>query len=52
MMLIGSCNNLRLNSILENWIDWVLHPKWFLPIDHSYQEISILKGMDIQLQVL
>ncbi|MAW01675.1 MAG: NADPH:quinone reductase [Candidatus Pelagibacter sp.] len=29
MMLIGSCNNLRLNSILENWIDWVLHPKWF-----------------------
>ena len=29
MMLIGSCHNLRLNSILENWIDWVLHPKWF-----------------------
>ena len=28
-MLIGSCNNLRLNAILENWIDWVLHPKWF-----------------------
>ena len=25
MMLIGSCNNLRLNAILENWIDWVLH---------------------------
>ena len=22
-------NNLRLNSILENWVDWVLHPKWF-----------------------
>ena len=29
MMLIGSCHNLRLNSILENWVDWVLHPKWF-----------------------
>ena len=29
MFLIGSCHNLRLNSILENWIDWVLHPKWF-----------------------
>ena len=33
MMLIGSCHNLRLNSILENWIDWVLHPKWFFLID-------------------
>lgn len=29
MLLIGSCHNLRLNAILENWIDWVLHPKWF-----------------------
>ena len=29
MFLIGSCHNLRLNSILENWIDWVLHPNWF-----------------------
>mgnify|MGYP001190654713 CR=1 FL=1 len=29
MFLIGSCNNLRLNAILENWIDWVLHPTWF-----------------------
>ena len=29
LFLIGSCNNLRMNSILENWIDWVLHPKWF-----------------------
>jgi len=34
MFLIGSCNNLRLNSILENWVDWVLHPKWFF----SYKE--------------
>ncbi len=29
MFLIGSCHNLRMPSILENWIDWVLHPKWF-----------------------
>ena len=29
MMLISSCHNLRLNAILENWVDWVLHPKWF-----------------------
>ena len=29
MMLIGTCHNLRLNAILENWVDWVLHPKWF-----------------------
>ena len=35
MFLIGSCNNLRLNSILENWIDWVLHPNWYF----SYRSI-------------
>ena len=35
MFLIGACHNLRLNSILENWIDWVLHPKWFF----SYRSI-------------
>ena len=35
MMLIGSCHNLRLNSILENWVDWVLHPKWFF----SYKSV-------------
>ena len=29
ILLIGSCHNLRFNAILENWIDWVLHPKWF-----------------------
>ena len=34
-MLIGSCHNLRLNAILENWVDWVLHPKWFF----SYKSI-------------
>ena len=36
MMLIGSCHNLRLNSILENWVDWVLHPKWFFHTNHWY----------------
>ena len=35
MFLIGSCHNLRLNVILENWVDWVLHPKWFF----SYRSI-------------
>jgi len=29
MFLIGACHNLRMNIIIENWIDWVLHPKWF-----------------------
>ena len=29
MFLIGSCHNLRMPTILENWVDWVLHPKWF-----------------------
>ena len=29
MLLIGACHNLRMNVIIENWIDWVLHPKWF-----------------------
>ena len=35
MFLIGSCHILRLNAILENWVDWVLHPKWFF----SYRSI-------------
>lgn len=29
MFLIGPCYNLRMPSILENWIDWVLSPPWF-----------------------
>ena len=29
MFLIGACHNLRMNIIIENWVDWVLHPKWF-----------------------
>ena len=29
MFLMGACHNLRMNVIIENWIDWVLHPKWF-----------------------
>ena len=29
MFLISACHNLRMDAILENWIDWVLHPTWF-----------------------
>ena len=29
MFLMSACHNLRMNVILENWIDWVLHPTWF-----------------------
>ncbi|OUW73907.1 MAG: hypothetical protein CBD76_02365 [Pelagibacteraceae bacterium TMED216] len=29
MFIISACHNLRLSSITENFIDWVLHPKWF-----------------------
>ena len=39
MFLIGACHNLRMPSILENWIDWVLHPKWFFsyrPLGSKY----------------
>jgi len=28
MFLMGACHNLRMNIIIENWVDWVLHPKW------------------------
>ena len=24
MFLMGACHNLRMNAIIENWIDWVL----------------------------
>ena len=29
MFIISPCHNLRLTSITESFIDWVLHPKWF-----------------------
>ena len=29
MFLMSACHNLRMSGITENWIDWVLHPKWF-----------------------
>ena len=29
MFLISACHNLRMSGVLENWIDWVLHPTWF-----------------------
>ena len=35
MFLMGACHNLRMNVIIENWIDWVLHPTWFF----SYKSI-------------
>ena len=35
MFLMSACHNLRMNGILENWIDWVLHPTWFF----SYRSI-------------
>ena len=35
MFLMGACHNLRMNAILENWIDWVLHPNWYF----SYRSI-------------
>ena len=44
MFLIGSCNNLRLNAILENWIDWVLHPKWFFNYRSIIPESKFFKN--------
>ena len=44
MFLIGSCNNLRLNSILENWVDWVLHPKWFFSYKSMMPNSSFFKN--------
>ena len=44
MMLIGSCHNLRLNSILENWVDWVLHPKWFFSYKSMFPESKYFKN--------
>ena len=29
MFIISPCHNLRLTSITEGFIDWILHPKWF-----------------------
>ena len=44
MFLIGACHNLRLNSILENWIDWVLHPKWFFSYRSMFAESKYFKN--------
>ena len=43
MFLIGSCNNLRLNVILENWVDWVLHPKWFFSYRSMFPDSRFFK---------
>ena len=44
MFLVGSCHNLRMNSILENWIDWVLHPKWFFSYKSMFPESKYFKN--------
>ena len=44
MFLIGSCHNLRMNAILENWIDWVLHPKWFFTYKSMFPESKYFKN--------
>ena len=44
MFLIGSCHNLRLNSILENWIDWVLHPTWFFSYRSMFPESKFFRN--------
>ena len=44
MFLIGSCNNLRLNAILENWIDWVLHPNWYFSYSSIFPESKYFKN--------
>ena len=44
MFLIGSCHNLRLNSILENWIDWVLHPTWFFTYRSMFPESKFFRN--------
>jgi len=44
MFLIGSCHNLRLNAILENWVDWVLHPKWFFTYRSIMPESKFFKN--------
>ena len=44
MFLIGSCHNLRMNAILENWIDWVLHPKWFFTYKSMFTDSKYFKN--------
>ena len=44
MFLVGSCHNLRMNSILENWIDWVLHPKWFFSYKSMFPQSKYFKN--------
>ena len=44
MFLIGACHNLRLNAILENWVDWVLHPKWFFTYRSIIPESKFFKN--------
>ena len=44
ILLIGSCHNLRFNAILENWIDWVLHPTWFFSYRSMFPKNKFFKN--------
>jgi putative NADPH-quinone reductase len=33
-----------LNAILENWIDWVLHPKWFFSYRSMFPKSKFFKN--------
>ena len=49
MFLMSACHNLRMSGVLENWIDWVLHPTWFFLTNHYYLIVSFLGIMVILL---
>ena len=38
MFIISPCHNLRLTSITESFVDWILHPRWF------FQYKSLIPG--------
>ena len=44
MFLMGACHNLRMNIIIENWVDWVLHPKWFFSYKSVLPESKFFKN--------
>lgn len=44
MFLMGACHNLRMNIIIENWVDWVLHPKWFFSYKSLLPESKFFKN--------
>ncbi len=55
MFIISPCHNLRLTSITESFIDWVLHPRWFFEYkslvpgnkyfkNYGYSVAGVMKG--------